>query len=59
MNRRDGLVRGYEFKCGGGTEDGYVCGDGGNVDPMAEGCGLGVTVGLTNPFAAKTDGGIA
>lgn len=59
VNRRDGLVSGYEFKCGGGTEDGYVCGDGGNVVPTVDCCRLGVAVGLANPFAAKTDCGIA
>jgi len=52
----DGLMRGYEFKCGGGIEEGYVCGDAANV---VDGCGLEVAVGLTSPFAANTDGGMA
>ena len=52
-------MRGYEFKCGGGTEAGYVCGDAVNGVPKVDGCGLEGAVGLTSPFAAKTDGGIA
>jgi len=52
-------MRGYEFKCGGGNEAGYVCGDAANGVPRVGGCGLEVAVGFTSPFAAKTDGGIA
>lgn len=59
VNRRDGLVRGYELKCGGVTEEGYVGGGVENVVPAVGGCGLEATVGLTSPLAAKTDGGMA
>ena len=53
------MFREYEFNCGGGIEDWYGCGDGGNAVPTVDGCGLEVNVGFTNPFAAKTEGGIA